>query len=559
MTVRPPNTLAALLAIAIAVYGIAFWALTALDSESAESRFDALRTSGAHGRAVGHGDRALALHREDGIGGDDIQVLMLEVARSHDAGGDPSRAATLYGDVLASALGSQMSAAERMAIKRRMATLYLDTDQPVPAAIIVAELVDLAGDLAANPDAEGTETEQTYLADALAARDRFTDLLPPVPTAEVITGTERERLFAAGRLTDLGGFYASQGEDGAYAAAGLLAAAYTTRLDILTADHPDTVQTALLLGPVYERMGRLSDAERVYLTAFHAQERSKGSNNPELSLYIRLLVDVYQRQGRYTEAEALNVHMRNLFRDAFGARRYAGRDRSFDVNRPVSVDFKLGGDYRPTDLVRAADYDIPLSKDPGLEEMMIRRAPVDGKTMPVMLRELINACATQEERLTLRSGYRSYETQVTLFRNSASGKVTEPGTSEHQLGLAADIDVNGRFMRSTDRAFGCFEARAFQYGFILSYPPGNKYLTADDAFEPWHWRFVGPKTALLYREIGPLGRPQEFLAALPCYQERALSGLFISADEEDLCLATVATADADAEADGKGSEGSRAG
>ncbi|MEM9234365.1 MAG: D-alanyl-D-alanine carboxypeptidase family protein, partial [Pseudomonadota bacterium] len=384
--------------------------------------------------------------------------------------------------------------------------------------------------------------EGVYLGYALEALDPFTDLLPPVATREVITGTESDRLAAAERLTDLGGFYAGL-ENGGYAAAGLLAAAYKTRLDVLSADHEDTVQTALLLGPVYERIGRLTDAEEVYLTAFHAQERARGSNNPELSLYIRLLSDIYRRQGRVTEAEALNVHMRTLFRDAFGARRYEAnrnRDRTFDVSRPVSKDFPLPADYVPEDLVQASLFAIPTSKPPTIDEMKIRAAQIDTDiTMPKMLADLVGECRSEEERLSLRSGYRSYKTQEVLYERSQNGKVTAPGTSEHQLGLAADIDVNGRLMRSTDRAFACFEAQAFKYGFILSYPRNNTYLDAVDGFEPWHWRFVGPQTALLYRELGPLGYPQEFLAALPCYEERALSGLFLNAGEEDICLATV--------------------
>jgi hypothetical protein len=148
--------------------------------------------------------------------------------------------------------------------------------------------------------------------------------------------------------------------------------------------------------------------------------------------------------------------------------------------------------------------------------------------------------------MSLRSAYRSHATQVSLFRiNEARGTVADPGTSEHQLGLAADIDVNGRFMRATDRSYACFEKKAWQYGFILTFPAGNTYLPAKDSFEPWHWRFVGPQTALLYREIGPWGRPQEFLAALPCYQERALSGLFLDRERGDVCLENLQMASRD--------------
>lgn len=544
-----PKTLSAILAVATLGYGAGFWVKTSLEADSAWSRFEALEARGNFGRAVGHGDQAIALLLEDGGQGDKVQAMQLRVARAHDAGGSSARAIELYRFVLDSPLGSRFTAEERAEVLSRVAALSLELGRAVDAAIIIADFVDRAGDAAADPNAVSADPQHARLiAYADSAMQGFTDLLQPVVDQEIIEGTERERLFAADRLTRLGGYYAAR-PDGSYAAAGLLAAAYRTRLDVLTADHQDTIHTALLLGPVYERIGRISDAEKIYLDAFHAQERAKGSNNPDLSLYIRLLADVYRRQGRVTEAEALNQHMRNLFRDAFGARRYAAnqeRDRMADINRPVSPEFPLPADYIPPDLIAATTFSIPTSKDPALEEMHVRAAIIDPETtLPKMLADLIGACRSDTEELSLRSGYRSYKTQVEIYgRRGEDGQVAKPGTSEHQSGLAVDIDVNGRFMRSTDRAYQCFESQAWRFGFILSFPHGNAYLPASDTFEPWHWRFVGPQTALLYREIGPLGFPQEFLAALPCYEERALTGLFLNAGEDDMCLASVRTAEA---------------
>jgi D-alanyl-D-alanine carboxypeptidase len=350
-------------------------------------------------------------------------------------------------------------------------------------------------------------------------------------------------------MTAVGGYYSLEA-DGVYAAAGLLAAAYSVRMEQLGPDHEDSVQTALLLAPVYERIDRLSDAEALYEMVFQAQERARGPNNPELSLYIRLLSGIYERQGRLTEAEALNRHMRRIFRDAYGAQRYAAnrsRDRLFDINRPVSPQFPLDDSYVPPDLVKAVSFDVPLSKPPHAEEMQLRKASIDGTSMPEQLDRLLDACSGPGERLSLRSAYRSHTTQVGLHqRNGDKGTVAHPGTSEHQLGLAVDVDVNRRFMRATDRAYACFEKKAWQYGFILSFPPENSYLPGQNSYEPWHWRFVGPRTALLYREIGPWGMPQEFLSALPCYEERALSGLFLDRERGDVCLQDI-----EAEADEK--------
>ena len=85
--------------------------------------------------------------------------------------------------------------------------------------------------------------------------------------------TREERLAVATQLAALGAYYALH-EDGLYAAAGLLSAAYDIRQEILAGDHQSTVQVALMLGPVYEQMGRLDDAEKLYLDAFHALARA---------------------------------------------------------------------------------------------------------------------------------------------------------------------------------------------------------------------------------------------------------------------------------------------
>ena len=531
-----------------ATYCAWFSGVTQLDPDAAWSRFESLSQAGYDSRAVAHGDTALDLWRNEGARTGDLLPLQLDLADAHYRGGARMRAVEEYSDVLAKAKAGFLSDQHRVELRRRIAELELLEGHAARPAIIAASFLDRAGDamaehtddetVAASVEVEG----QKFLSLVDAMRPGFTDALPADGSSARIAGTDRERLETAEAMTAVGGYYALH-DEGAYAAAGLLAASHGIRESILGPDHSDTVQTALLLAPVYEAIDRLSDAEDLYEMAFRAQERAKGANSPELSLYIRLLSGIYERQGRVTEAEALNRHMRQIFRDAFGARRYAAnrtRDRMFDIARPVSANFRLDQDYVPGDLVSAGDFGIPLSKPASLDEMKIRKAAIDGTSMPEALKGLMEACSSDGEQLTLRSGYRSHRTQVVLHEiNGDKGTVAHPGTSEHQLGLAADIDVNRRFMRATDRAYSCFEKKAFEFGFILTFPQGNTYLISEDSFEPWHWRFVGPRTALLYREIGPWGQPQEFLAALPCYEERALSGLFVDLERGDVCLAGV--------------------
>jgi len=106
--------------------------------------------------------------------------------------------------------------------------------------------------------------------------------------------------------------------------------------------------------------------------------------------------------------------------------------------------------------------------------------------------------------MAVYSGYRSYAYQDTLFAsytknemaaNSALSKEqaetivltysTHPGTSEHQTGLAVDMDTSGAF--STDFEFSdeykWLEENAWKFGFILRFPKDKTDITTIQ-FEP---------------------------------------------------------------------------
>ena len=548
MALRSPTYLAgAFLTLAIA-YTAYFNVAVRVDADAAMARFDALTEHGALARAAQHGERALALRAKEGDDAETLAALKFRVADSEIARRRHERAAELLREALSTKTAAQYSARDRALFEDKLARASILSDDIESAVAIYASFLELAGDDAARGGGEDPKALSALYADRVgAAGELFTGALNHARPYEPASGSVEAQLAAAANMASLGAFFSMRG-DGAYAAAGLLSSAYRIRAKLLGGDHPDTVRLTLLLGPVYAGMGRLDDAEKLYLDAFHAQEDVKGANSPDLSLYIKLLTGIYEKQGRLTEAQALQEHMRNLFRDAFGAQRYAAnreRDRREDINRPVSQQFLLEAGYAPGDLVSASEFSIPTAKSPNIDEMKLRLAgDQDAETdmreanLPVRLAQLISLCRSESgERISLRSGYRSYDTQKILYANiGAKGTVTPPGMSEHQTGLAADINVNDRFMRPSDRSYQCFEENAYRFGFILSYPPDNDYLPAGDSYEPWHWRYVGVSTAQLYREAGPYQKPQEFLAALPCYQERAAKGVFPNAGEEDICL-----------------------
>lgn len=566
MTPRSPFMLAAAFLALASGYVIWFNVVVRTDIDAATSRFEFLLDSRAWGRAAPYGERILQMRRKAGAEEEDLAEIKSRLARAHIGARHYARGAELSEQALSSAWGGQLSAFQRADLEDALARAHIFAGNIEKAAGIYANFLDSAGDEGAGGATfEAGSIEAHYASKVSAAADLFAESLKPIVASKKraaasdavggarFAGSSESRLVASNHLATLGAFYAMQ-EEGIYAAAGVLAAAYDLRRDLLAmADEREAVvalqravQVVLVLGPVYVEMGRLEDAERLYLEAFHAQEKNKGSNSPELSLYIKLLAGVYEKQGRATEAQALYEHMRALFRDAFGAQRYAANrehDRRLDFNRPVSQFSPLPASYAPTDLVPAAAFSVPLSKSAEIDEMKLRRAPdpdadPEEANLPARLAQLISLCRSESgERVSLRSGYRSYTTQQELFsRIGHKGTVTPPGMSEHQTGLAVDIDVGGRLMRRSDATYQCFEENAFLFGFILSYPPGNNYLPGDDSFEPWHWRYVGVKTAQLYREAGPHNQPQEFLAEIDCYEEKAAAGIFPTAGETDVCL-----------------------
>ena len=122
-------------------------------------------------------------------------------------------------------------------------------------------------------------------------------------------------------------------------------------------------------------------------------------------------------------------------------------------------------------------------------------------------------------KLYLVSAYRSVARQDALFRRKtaafmeegfpqaeaqrqAARYVARPGTSEHNLGLAADIVSSDWYSSNTDLTtafkdtphFEWLSAHCADYGFILRYPEGKESVTGV-TYEPWHYRYVGVEAA----------------------------------------------------------------
>lgn len=139
--------------------------------------------------------------------------------------------------------------------------------------------------------------------------------------------------------------------------------------------------------------------------------------------------------------------------------------------------YSLPSTYAPGDLL--SEFTIAFTK-------MKKDAEVEGIT------------------LTVVSGYRSYERQTTLYNNyvARDGKVNadtysaRPGHSEHQTGLAADLNLVDTSFENT-KAGKWLAQNCYKYGFILRYPKGKEAITGY-IYEPWHFRFIGDEAKNLY-------------------------------------------------------------
>ena len=128
-------------------------------------------------------------------------------------------------------------------------------------------------------------------------------------------------------------------------------------------------------------------------------------------------------------------------------------------------------------------------------------------------------------QLKVISAYRSYNVQVSTYNGwvsrlgqaQADRQSARPGFSEHQTGLAVDINTG------SDQGFGAtpagmwLAANAYKYGFIVRYPDGLESVTGYE-YEPWHVRYIGVALATEMHDTGVQTLEQFFgLPAAPDY------------------------------------------
>lgn len=177
----------------------------------------------------------------------------------------------------------------------------------------------------------------------------------------------------------------------------------------------------------------------------------------------------------------------------------------------VTKETTLRSDYVPYDL-----QPVPAYMNPSYN-MKLREEALE------YLTALWDAADADGVTVSIRSAYRSYSTQKSLFQDYASRHGEEkanrfsarPGQSEHQLGTTVDfggtaVDFTAAFAQTEQGEW--LAENAYKYGFAMSYPQGKEHITGY-IFEPWHYRYIGIDAAREWKESGkPL---KEYLDSKP--------------------------------------------
>lgn len=132
------------------------------------------------------------------------------------------------------------------------------------------------------------------------------------------------------------------------------------------------------------------------------------------------------------------------------------------------------------------------------------------------LQAMFDDCRAAGLTPKVNQGYRSYEDQedilVSKYRQykkqglsheeaqkKALTVASYPGYSEHQLGLAVDINSANQEKCSNDRVWKWMKEHCQEYGFIWRYP-GVKSDITGITNEDWHFRYVGREAAAYIME-----------------------------------------------------------
>ncbi|MDR1689086.1 MAG: M15 family metallopeptidase [Clostridiales bacterium] len=166
------------------------------------------------------------------------------------------------------------------------------------------------------------------------------------------------------------------------------------------------------------------------------------------------------------------------------------------------------------------NYSTPIPQSYTAQLVNIGGGHKMDKTAAGYLDEMLSDARKEGLSPVIVSSYRTNKKQQSLFKrqinrhtnrgltydeafNVARTVVAYPGTSEHELGLAADIvakSYQGLDTKQEETAeTKWLMENCKNYGFILRYPQDKSEIT-EIIYEPWHYRYVGVEAAKVIME-----------------------------------------------------------
>ena len=251
------------------------------------------------------------------------------------------------------------------------------------------------------------------------------------------------------------------------------AAALPERVRTVTAENIFSKKMKL----TWNCTGRCSGYEVQYSLSREFKDYRKTDTSSKTAVLTRLKYDCryYIRVRAYTEA---------------GGVRYFGSWSPVKSFKYHAWYKKAGRTYVDGHLIVNKTFSLPSSYAPGITN-----------NTKAAWKAMKKAAAADGINLYISSGYRSYGTQKSLYgsyksmygRSTADVFSARPGHSEHQSGLALDLNIVKDWFAGTKEA-KWLSRNCWKYGFVIRYPEGKSYNTGYK-YEPWHVRYVGKTLA----------------------------------------------------------------
>ncbi len=193
------------------------------------------------------------------------------------------------------------------------------------------------------------------------------------------------------------------------------------------------------------------------------------------------------------------------------------------TSKGYPIEVKNGVPYIDGQVIANKTYSLPADYYPALDyEYDGDPFPVTPETRAAFNRMCADAMKAGVTEFDSCSSFRSYGLQEYLYNSyiQSHGKEqadrfsARPGHSEHETGLAIDINFCNTTFETTDAGIW-LAAHCCDYGFIIRYPKGKESVTGY-MYEPWHVRYIGsPELCRAITEAGTMEEYYGFSSVYP--------------------------------------------